>query len=414
MSALSRRQFLSTAAAGIALAPAFAQAAAPVGLGLIGCGWRGRQLLARIALMRDAGAPVRLAAVCDVFEPHKAVAREFCGTVTGDWRHVLARDDVRAVVIATPDHWHARMAIAAMEAGKDVYLEPPMALTIADAIAVRNGAQRTGAVVQIGVESMSHGAWRAARDEIARGGIGDVVWCQAAGPSTTQQPAVPGHLASGDTLDWEAFTGPAPARAFDAARFTAWRQYWDYSGGMATDAFYTRLAQLMSALDAGLPLRVSAAGGVYTRDGREAPDSLVMTAEFAGGESIVLASSPVRARSCTAVIRGSRGTIEFHDDHLRVESEPAPGSHFRTLSSSVEHRRVAVAAARDHLADWLACVQDRNRPAFDAAAAFAPTVAAAMAIDAYKQSKTLAWDPAQETAVPCLPRVALAPRGAVV
>ena len=413
MSDLSRRQFLSTAAAGLALAPAFAQDVSPMGLGLIGCGWRGRQLMARIALMREDGAPVRLVAACDVFEPHKALAQTFCGTVTGDWRQVLARDDVRAVIIAAPDHWHAQMAIAAMEAGKDVYLEPPMALTVADAISVRDTARRTGAVVQIGVESMSHGAWRSAREEIARGGIGQVTWCQAAGPLTTQQPAVPGHLVSGDTLDWEAFTGPAPVREFDAARFTAWRKYWDYSGGMATDAFYTRLAQLMSALDAGLPLRVSAAGGVYTRDGGEVPDSFVMTAEFAGGESIVLASSPVGPAPCAAVIRGSKGAIEFHGDHLRMESEPAHGSRFRTLSASTEHRRIDVAAAGDHLADWLACVASRKRPAFNADAAFAPTTAAAMAVDAYKQRKTLTWDPAHEKAVPCLPRVAVAPRGVV-
>ncbi|HUW60790.1 MAG TPA: Gfo/Idh/MocA family oxidoreductase [Candidatus Bathyarchaeia archaeon] len=403
---ISRRHFLAVSAAAAAGCATTREPARPrpaaLRVGIIGCGARGTELLT--ALTSDpAYASVGVAAVCDVFEPRRKRAHEMTGArVERDWRRLIARDNLEAVIIATPDHWHAPMAIAAMNAGKDVYCETPMALTLEQAAEFRACAARTERVVQIGADEAAEAQWHVATEIVRSGELGAVCWAQAAiVPGAADAFDVPVMAAATPkTLDWEAFLGEAPGRPFEPARFFRWRAYWDYSGGIATSVYYGRIVPLLLALGDSYPDRVSAAGGVYAEDGRETPDSFVMNAEYPAGHSIVLAHTAAGGRGRPAVIRGDRASLEIENGMVRVIPEPG--------IAGVAERTVAVEPGPSHLANWFECIKTRQRCLCNEEAGYQAMVAVAMAVEAYKSAKTLRYDLAANAVSEAPPRVATA------
>lgn len=386
---MTRRGFLAVAAAAAgtagALRPARAGANDAVRVGCIGAGARGTALLAELRERPD----VRIAAVCDVFAPRRERAEALSGAkASRDWTELIARNDIDAVVVATPDHWHAPMAIAAMEAGKDVYCERPMALDAAQARAFRDTALRTGRVAQIGVQEASEGQWHTAREVVASGRLGAIRWSQGSYATIAPEPSAHEAVAPG-SIDWEAFLGPAPARPFEPDRFFGWRKYWDYSGGIATDLHYHKLVPLLLALGADFPERVSAAGGVYLRDGREVPDCFVMTAEYAAGHTVVLASSVAARQPQPAVIRGEGATLYAEGGRVRLVPEG------RESDETV----LPAKALPDHVSDWIDCIRTRRTPACGVELAYRAMAAVATGVQAYREGRTLAWDRRTQVAV---------------
>lgn len=408
---VSRRGFLGwTAAAASAAAtqawagtPAHGASRAVLRLGVIGCGARGTGLLYAIAARTQAGMGLHVTAVSDAFAPHLARAQAVCPSAVAepDWRALITRRDVDAVLIAAPDHWHAPMAIAAMEAGKDVYCERPMGRTLDECRQFRDVARATGRIVQIGAGPVGEARWHTARRLVESGRLGALRWCQGSYPVPAARPAVPAAPAeiTPSTLNWQAFAGATADRPFDAARFLHWRRYWDYSGGIATDVYYDKLAALLAAVGPDTPVRVSAAGGVYVHEDREVPDSFVMTAEYAAGHTIVLASSMATRHPVPAVIRGERATLYLEDDALRLAPEPGTNSAPET---------VALGAGKGLFDDWLRCLRTGETPVCDVELGYQAMVAVSMAVDAYRTGRTLAYDRARERVVPCLPRGAAA------
>ena len=232
---VSRRHFLALAAvtaAGCAtktsVTPEVTRRPAPTGkpirIGVIGCGMRGMQLINAVCLSQPSSAVI--AAVCDAYAPRRIQAQKVSGAdVCPAWEQLVARTDIEAVIIATPDHWHAPMAIAAMDAGKDVYCERPMALTIEEAKAFRDSAVRTKRVVQIGAQEALESRWIIARSLLQDNAVGTLRWSQAdggIGPRERQSPdwhPSSAEQATPETLDWKAFLGNAPERAFEPQRF---------------------------------------------------------------------------------------------------------------------------------------------------------------------------------------------------
>jgi predicted dehydrogenase len=289
----SRRAFLKTVAATAtvptilrAQTPAASQTISPndrVRIALFGAGIRGQQDM-RSALKAPG---VELVAAADVYEGRLTLAKELWGAhlfTTRDYREALARPDVDAVVIATPDHWHAQMAIDAMHAGKDVYVEKPMVQTLDEGPRLIDVSRQTGRILQVGSQRVSSIVYAKARDLFRAGAIGELnlveAWINRNSPLGAWQYSIPPD-ASPETIDWDRFLGHAPKRPFEPVRLFRWRNYRDYGTGIPGDLFVHLFTGIHFVLDALGPSRVTASGGLcHWKDGRDVPDLMVALLEY--------------------------------------------------------------------------------------------------------------------------------------
>ena len=293
----SRREFLKIAAAGAAglgaattASPLTVRALAaqdpqPSGsaldkiqIGLIGAGGQG--MSDTQTALRVPG--VEIVAVADVYDGRLTRSKEMWGDTiftTRDYREILARPDVDAVIIATPDHWHARMAIDAMKAGKDVYLEKPMVQDIEEGPRVIEAANATRRILQVGSQRVSSIIYAKARELFKSGAIGELnfveAWWHRNSAMGAWQYTIPPD-ASEQTCDWDRFLGDAPKRPFDATRLFRWRNYRDYGTGIPGDLFVHLFSGIHYVLDSTGPTRIMATGGLRSwLDGRDVPDVAV-------------------------------------------------------------------------------------------------------------------------------------------
>jgi predicted dehydrogenase len=294
----SRRDFLQRASAATIAAlaarplaadepsgcsPKPSEGAPRLGLATIGIGGQGTSDTK--AALKVPG--VELVAVADVYDGRLARAREvFCETLvtTRDYREILDRSDVDAVIVATPDHWHARMAIEALQAGKHVYLEKPMIHSMDEGQRLVEAEKRTGRVCQVGSQRVSSLVYHKAKALLAAGVIGELnlveAWWNRNSAIGAWQYTVPPD-ASPETVDWERFLGPAPKRPFDATRVFRWRNYDDYGTGVAGDLFVHLFSGLHLIAGALGPTRIMATGGLrYWKDGRDAADVMLGLCEY--------------------------------------------------------------------------------------------------------------------------------------
>ncbi len=230
---------------------------------------------------------VELAAVCDVYEGRLARARELHGnsiSTTRDYREILARKDIDAVIVATPDHWHSRICIEALASGKHVYCEKPMVKSIGEGKAVIEAQQRGGKVFQVGSQYVSSLVYQKARDLIKAGALGEInmveAWLDRNTAIGAWQYSIPPD-ASPATIDWDRFLGNAPKRAFEPIRLFRWRNYQDYGTAVAGDLFVHLLSGLHLVTNSIGPRRVFATGGLrYWKDGRDVPDVMLALMDY--------------------------------------------------------------------------------------------------------------------------------------
>ena len=229
----------------------------------------------------------QLVAVSDVYRGRLARARERWGRdlpAMPDYREVLARKDVDAVFVATPDHWHARIAREALAAGKDVYCQKPMVHSLDEGHGVIQAQQSSGRILQVGSQYVSSMVYIKARDLLAQGAIGELnlveAWLDRNSAIGAWQYSIPPD-ASPATIDWERFLGHAPKRPFEAVRLFRWRNYRDYGTGVAGDLFVHLLSGLHFVVNSAGPERVYATGGVrFWQDGRDAADVMLAVLDY--------------------------------------------------------------------------------------------------------------------------------------
>ncbi|MBI4873673.1 MAG: Gfo/Idh/MocA family oxidoreductase [Acidobacteria bacterium] len=344
----TRRQFLGTSA-GVGLAVA---ANDNIQIALIGAGGMGMGD-ARYALQIPG---VKLVAACDIYDGRLTRSKENWGpglATTRDYREVLARKDVDAVIIATPDHWHARISIEALKAGKDVYCEKPMVQSLGEGHAVIDAQRQTGRILQVGSQYVSSAVYLKARDMIAAGAVGEVNMVEAWLDRNTAQGAWQYSIppdASPATVDWDRFLGKAPKRPFEAIRLFRWRNYRDYGTGVAGDLFVHLLSGLHLVMNSIGPARIFATGGLrYWRDGRDVPDVMLAGLDYPKTAEHPEFTLSLRVNFASGLPResfgfrfiGKEGTLTTSMGSLtlmKTPPEPEPGYSISTFPKAVQEQ----------------------------------------------------------------------------
>ena len=328
-----RRRFLTTAGSAVVYklaGPKPKMKAAgindSVSLGFIGSGIRGTGLIDEFKPVPN----VKMLAVCDLYDGCLQRAKEQIAAdiaVTKDYRQILDRKDIDAVVIATPDHLHKRMVLDALAAGKHVYIEKPMTWSLEEGQTIIAAEKASGKLVMVGSQGKTSPLTAKTKDLVAGGAIGKVNMVRLANHRNNAQGAwkypVPPD-ASPQTIDWDRFLGDRPKRAFDPRVFFQWRCWWEFSGGVATDLFVHLLTWLHEAMSVQAPVSVASFGGIWKwNDGRNVPDVMNSIFEYKEGfvaDIYVNLCNSYPTRSIT--VMGSEGSLVEERGQLIRYYEP--------------------------------------------------------------------------------------------
>lgn len=344
-----------------------------IGVALIGCGDRGRGVTAYISKIR--GAEVR--GVCDAYAPRREQAAEQFGPAAKpfrDYREILAEKDIDAVVIGTPDHWHAPMAVEAVAADKDVYLEKPVTHDLAEGEPLVKAVEASGQIVATGTQQRSWKHFLEAKELIDQGALGKITfvhcyWSQ--NYSEFRKSTAPDVDLS--QLDWDQWLGPAPSQPFDKTRFRFWRFFWDFGGGSVTDLMTHWIDVIQWFMKSPRPREVHAAGTTYTQDWLEAPDTVTATMLFPEGYMAAYEGNMTFGLlGCGIVFRGDKAMMTLNrlgyavyeegTKPLEAVSLPEPIHRFARSEDIPLLERVDGTGTLDNVQNWLDCIRSRSTP----------------------------------------------------
>lgn len=320
-----------------------------VQIALIGAGGMG----SGDARMSSSLPGVKLVAVCDIYDGRLERAREVWGSglfTTRDYREILSRKDVDAVIVATPDHWHARITTDALNAGKDVYCEKPMVQKIAEGKSVIEAQQKSGRILQIGSQYASSVVFQKAAELLKQGAIGELNMVAAHLDRNSAlgawQYSIPPD-ASPQNIDWDRFLGNAPKRPFEPIRLFRWRNYKDYGTGVAGDLYVHLLTGLHVVTGVKGPERIFASGGTrFWKDGRDAPDVMLATMDYPGftlALRVNFASGGVTESFGIRFI-GSEGTMEVDMDTVKLTRTPREAEYDYSIPNFPQKMQAQLAA----------------------------------------------------------------------
>lgn len=284
----TRREFIELSALGGAAASmAQAQKTSANDKIRVGCIGMGNMGLGDVKTISTVPG-VEFVAVADIYEGRLTNAKEKFGKqifTTRDYRELLARPDIDAVIIATPDHWHCTQAVDALKAGKHVYCQKPMVQDPADGHKIIAAEKASGKILQVGSQRVSNILYSRLREVIKEGKIGEIRMIEAFYDRNSAlgawQYVIP-YDASPTTVDWDRFIGSAPKRPFEPIRLFRWRNYQDYGTGIAGDLFVHLFSGIHYVMDSNGPERVFASGGTYYwNDGRDVPDLMIGLYDYA-------------------------------------------------------------------------------------------------------------------------------------
>jgi predicted dehydrogenase len=392
----SRRDFIrktatvgaAVAATGIIKTPVYGQSQAPSTGKVIGANDRIAVAVIGVGngigknhfegIHKNAGANnVVMAGACDLFNKRRGWAAEKAGLAEkdlySDYRKVLERSDIDAVVVATHDVWHTKIACDAMESGKHVYCEKPMTRYLGEAFQVYDTVKKTGRIFTVGSQGCSAGAWHKSAELIKAGKIGQLVWSQ--GYYCRNNPKGEWNYqiekeTTPENVDWNTWLGPVKKRIpFNADHFHRWRKYYPYCGGLLGDLAPHRLHPLMLASgNPEFPSRVTSIGtkNVHTDKNtpgtpeRDVPEHVQLSAEFPSGYMLTVTCSTVNAKSPGFVIYGHKATLNIADQGQRFELLPE-----RDFTEEIDPQQVAGLQPEDirvHEKNWFDCIRTGKQP----------------------------------------------------
>ncbi len=420
---ISRRGFVkSTVAAAGAVAVARSGVTRVLGandrirVGVIGCGGMGTGHLGEM-VKRSEAENIQVVAVSDVYQRRLSRAQGICkGEGYADYRRLLERKDVDAVLIATPDHWHSKISIDAMESGKNVYCEKPMTHKIEQAIQVRDAVRRYKKILQVGPNATAEdGYWKAGK-AIREGRIGKVTWAHGAYNRNARlclfnehqkiDPTAGPEKTGEDYVNWDMWLGHewglAPKIPWNPEHFFRFRKYFPYNGGVATDLLYHKLAPLLIAIagpNGEYPSRVNASGGLYVeKDGRDIPDTFLMTADYPSEWSLFLVSTLTNDAGIPDRIYGKHGTLELGGEP-KLKFNGDFKEEFRAKNDGKDEVSLAVEKGRDLKGNWFDAIRGNDTLRCNVELGTSTMVAIKMAVESYRQRKTMVWDAKTEKVV---------------
>jgi predicted dehydrogenase len=388
-----------------------------VRLGFIGVGNRGDQLLDAFMVHKDA----EIVALSDVYVPYLEAAQKKIGgkaILHHDYRKLIDQKDIDAVVIGTPDHWHALQFVAACRAGKDVYVEKPLSLTIGEGRKMVAAAAETGRVTQVGLHRRSSAHIQEAVQLVRSGAIGKVTVAKCY-HLRNESPLGIGNPPDCDPppgLDWDLWLGPAPKVAYNPNRcLYKFRWFWDYSGGQLTNFGTHYLDVIQWALGQDAPKGVLAVGGKYAiQDNRQIPDTMEAVWEYDGGTLVTFSqfnanNSWGNVRGWEIEFRGTKGTLlmqegqgfEIIPEKVRTRALPALSPIQRKENSEQSKAAQIViqpqakkgrADTADHARNFLDCVKSRKATNCPVEVGHRSTSATLLAKIALQRGRYLAWD----------------------
>jgi predicted dehydrogenase len=401
-------------------------------LALIGAGSQG-QADTHVAVQVPG---VKLVAAADCYAGRRAHCQEVWGAgvlTTRDYREILARSDVDAVLIATPDHWHKQAAVDAMQAGKDVYLEKPMIHVYSDGPEIIACARKTNRILQIGSQRVSSMIYEKARQLLQAGAIGKINVINAWWDRTPNSPVLAFDAsippdASTETIDWDRFLGSAPPEPFNAEHFFQWRKWKVYGSGVAGDLFVHLFSGTHFITGSQGPTRAVAMGGIrYWNDGRDEPDVLLGLFDYPEGFNLHLRVNFVNGgpENSGFIFTGSEGTLQIDGDRVivsRAPRQPVPDYNIDSWADSTQEKFLTDFRKKysgvhpggppslaqetyqappgyndsyDHLKTFFAAVRSRNPVVEDPVFGFRAAGAALLANVSFERRSIVEWDPGE-------------------
>jgi predicted dehydrogenase len=382
---MDRRKFLITTAASAAQ---IAGANERIRGAIIGSGGRGQFLTANF---KELG--VEMNAVCDVYEPNlqKGLKAAATGAKAYDnYKRVLEEPSIDVVAIATPDHWHAQMVIDAVEAGKDVYVEKPMAPKIDDGFRVIEAVRRTKRVVQVGMQRRSFDLFQEGKELMDRLGEVRLVnsWWVNHQKTLSQAPLA-------GKLDWQQWLGPAVRHPVDPVRFFSWYYFWDYSGGMMIGQGAHVIDTIHWFMNSTYPLAVTCTAGRVNLAGAEIPETTCMAIEYPENYLAVFTVGYKAMRYAPAndqvkQFHGSKARLDMGREGYALYQQSEAAEIFPTI----EKRRPGSfeSATRAHIRNFMECVQSRKDPNATVEMGQQTSVVLAMALEALRSGRRVKWN----------------------
>jgi len=380
-------------------------------LGVIGTGGMGTgHCQAILSLVGQGKEKVDIVALSDVCQPRLDAAKAICEAGQGgrtvevyrDYTKLLERDDIHAVLIASPEHWHAKQAADAILAGKDVYLEKPMTLDLPDALMLRSVQQANpNTIVQVGTQMTRLPKYPAARQAIKDGLIGKPVWsqtsyCRNSKDGEWQYYGIDPAWKPGENLDWDNWCGPLGKQAWDPAVYARWRRYSKFSTGIIGDLLVHVMTPMMLAIDMGWPTRVVATGGHYVDKKMDNPDQININVDFGGEHTMIVAGSTCNEVGLETMIRGHKGTLYLGGRHCQFRPERI------FVDEGLEEKRIEcedIGNDQDvHRLNFFKCVRTREKPDSDVEQGAKVMVVVDLATRSFWEGGAYRFDPKTMTA----------------
>ena len=391
---VTRRLFL-TAASGLAVGTRLAASSVQgandrVRVGIIGTGGRARGLMTQLKTLPGA----EIVAVCDVYEPRLLQAAEIAGAgvaKVSDYRRVLDDRGIDAVLVGTPDHWHKRVALDAVAAGKDVYVEKPVSHTIEEGVEMVKAIEASKQVVQTGTQQRSWDHWILGKQIVDSGRLGQITFVH----TYWYQHARAGNYApvAMDKLDWKQWLGSAPDQPFRPECFYQWRHYWNFGGGQLTDLMTHWIDVVHWYMNVDAPLTATTSGHNYNIKIWEAPDTVSTSFEFPNDFTAVYLGTYVsRVDDGGLEFRGERGTLKIDRARLAFYRDDAAYA----SGSNTPEPEILVRSSGDgsvaHLQNWIDCVRSRKTPNAPIRIGHQAARTSHIANAALRAGRTVRWD----------------------